>query len=735
MINMKSSRVLHLYRRFMPDYTGDGIYYSRLVPLMEKHGTHHLVLATETDVPTSPAQQAGITVHYLTRELGADARFALQRWIWKNADSFDILHIHSHVSWRFSAYLLARLLGKAVIFSSSLEDSPGDLLLSYRRASRFIASVLMHSVQVFVAISPRLYLMSLKATSPERVCNIPQGVQDTYAGAPLLQVRQQVRQQWNLADDDILMLNVGSICDRKNTLFLVEVLARVANPKVKLLIVGPELEPDYARRVDELIARHALTDRVIKVGFASQPDLYYKSCDILAFSSKSEGFSNVYLEAMCHALPVVTLYLPGLVDHLFEYGQTGFFSRDVDTFVSHVELLAADPQLRQKMGQQARAYVLKHYSLEYIARLYVDLYQRFNKGSAQPSDSAPVDKRPAIVDCSMVGRRPGAFWFSDIAVRHDMAPILNIVIDTEAEFDWDKGIADDSGRVSAISELPRVVDLLSARDAHPCLVIDYPVATVETSQYVIAALAKQGAELGVHLQPWSSPPFAEPVDSWHSFSGNLGPMFEKAKLLQHKQQVALLTDSAVRAFKAGRYGASASTFEVLAEVGMDIDLSISSGFNFSSEGGPDWRRFGNSVGWVGRDGGILELPTTAGYSGPASWLMPEPPAAPWLLVAMKQVRLAHAQRLSPEGASLRDLVRLTKSLHAGGLRVFTLSFHSPSLKAGCTPYTRHAADVAAFIKTITDYVDFFKNEMGGQSMTPTQIRSGIESGQWSRRVT
>jgi hypothetical protein len=576
--------------------------------------------------------------------------------------------------------------------------------------------------------------MSLKAVSHNRVINIPQGVQDNYLESPSNLIRNQVRQKLNLKETDVLLLNVGSICDRKNTIFLIEVLRQVKDQSVKLILVGPDLEEGYAKQVDKLIEEYHLTNRVLKIGFSSQPDLYYKACDILVFSSKSEGFSNVYLEAMCHALPVVTLYLPGLVDHLFDFGRTGFFSRDLKTFVEHVEMLVAKPDLRQRMGQEGRSYVLEKFGLGYVAQLYVQLYTQVRQSAGTESQSPSTVAIPLITDCSMVSIGPKAFDIIDVDISLNLQPILNIVIDTEAEFDWDKGTIDDTGRVSAINELPRLIDLLGTKDALPCLAIDFPVATTTSSMEIIANLRKQGVELGIHLQPWTTPPFAEPIDSRHSFCGNLGPMFEKTKLLKHKDVVEALAGTRVRTFKAGRYGASASTYRVLASVGIDIDLSISPGFDFSNEDGPDWRRFSSSPGWVGGVGGILTLPTTSGFDGLGWRLAGYPPGSAPILAGLKAGHMIRAQRLSPEGASIQDMRCITTTLFASGLRIFTLSFHSPSLKPGCTPYTKSQADVGEFIKTISTYIDFFKAELGGRVMLPTDIRAAIEAGHLSSQL-
>jgi hypothetical protein len=77
--------------------------------------------------------------------------------------------------------------------------------------------------------------------------------------------------------------------------------------------------------------------------------------------------------------------------------------------------------------------------------------------------------------------------------------------------------------------------------------------------------------------------------------------------------------------------------------------------------------------------------------------------------------------LSPESSTLDELRALTTALLRDGLRVFSLTFHSPSLRPGCTPYVRTATDRDAFLHTIDRYCRYFRDELGGIASTPADI--------------
>jgi hypothetical protein len=53
--------------------------------------------------------------------------------------------------------------------------------------------------------------------------------------------------------------------------------------------------------------------------------------------------------------------------------------------------------------------------------------------------------------------------------------------------------------------------------------------------------------------------------------------------------------------------------------------------------------------------------------------------------------------------------------------VFTVSYHSPSLEPGNTPYVRSAADLRRFLDWLDGYLDFFFSELGGVATTPSGL--------------
>ena len=81
----------------------------------------------------------------------------------------------------------------------------------------------------------------------------------------------------------------------------------------------------------------------------------FAAADIMAFPTYNDAYPLVILEAMSHALPVVSTHEGAIPDMVLE-GETGFLvpTRDVAALADRLELLLTDAELRAKMGRAGR---------------------------------------------------------------------------------------------------------------------------------------------------------------------------------------------------------------------------------------------------------------------------------------------------------------------------------------------------------------------------------------------
>ncbi|MBF0212904.1 MAG: polysaccharide deacetylase family protein [Magnetococcales bacterium] len=314
----------------------------------------------------------------------------------------------------------------------------------------------------------------------------------------------------------------------------------------------------------------------------------------------------------------------------------------------------------------------------------------------------------------------------------DLPPLLMVVVDTEEAFDWQAPFRRDAISVEAMAQIGLGQAICDAFGVKPVYVIDHPVATQAAGADPLRPIVASGrALLGAHLHPWNTPPFEEELNARNSYPGNLPAPLEAAKLANLTDAIEQNFDLRPQIYKAGRYGLGPNTPAILDRLGYRIDLSPSPPFDFSPDGGPDFSGDDARPFWSTPDRGVLTLPTTGGYYGLLATRQAHriyrfshrPPLRKLRLPGiLARSGLLNRVRLSPEGATLPEMQHLTRFLLRQGLRLFTLSYHSPSLLPGCTPYVRHRDDLAAFLARLHNYLAFFSQQLGGRFTTPLEVR-------------
>ncbi|NWO05222.1 MAG: WalW protein [Alteromonadaceae bacterium] len=316
-----------------------------------------------------------------------------------------------------------------------------------------------------------------------------------------------------------------------------------------------------------------------------------------------------------------------------------------------------------------------------------------------------------------------------IAWPADQPPLLMVVVDTEEEFDWQAGPNPKATGVTAMAGIGVVQSICHDYGLKPCYVVDYPVASQHAGYRQLKDwLAKGVCEVGAHLHAWVTPPLRETVNLANSYPGNLPEDLEREKLARLTDIIERNLGARPVAYKAGRYGFGPNTAGILAGLGYQVDLSLCPPLDSSADGGPDYTDENAWPFWFGADGArLLELPCTGGFVGHAG------DYAPGLYRAGQRYKGLHAPgvlartglvdrlMLSPEGFSHKEHIKLVRSLYRQGLRVFTWSFHSPSVVPGHTPYVQTKEQLDEFLDSFRAFFDFFLNDLGGQPTTPGQL--------------
>jgi hypothetical protein len=257
----------------------------------------------------------------------------------------------------------------------------------------------------------------------------------------------------------------------------------------------------------------------------------------------------------------------------------------------------------------------------------------------------------------------------------------------------------------------------------PVYLVDWPIAQSAPAQALLRAPLTAGrAEIGVQLHPWVNPPLDEDVTPHNSFAGNLPPPLERAKFNQLHQAIVANFAAEPAIYRAGRYGVGPASAAMLADAGIAIDTSVRANFDYSAYGGPDFSRHPLEPYWLDDTKTLLELPLTTPFWGllrrQGQWLFPRLARAPTARSILARLGLLERIALTPEGVTPTEAIRAIDIALDDGLPLIVLSFHSPSLQPGHTPYVRDQQDLA-------DLYDWFRRvfaylELRG--VAPTTVR-------------
>lgn len=273
-----------------------------------------------------------------------------------------------------------------------------------------------------------------------------------------------------------------------------------------------------------------------------------------------------------------------------------------------------------------------------------------------------------------------------------------LTVDTEEEFDWNGPFTRDRHGLTHVPAIARFQEFCDGLGVSPVYLVDWPIANDPLAVEIIGGAVRAGrAEIGIQLHPWVNPPFEEEVSVRTSFAGNLPVDLERAKFLQLRDRIEDAFGVAPLIYRAGRYGLGPETARLMIEAGVPVDSSVRAGFDYSSGHGPDYSRHPIEPYWVDGERRLLELPVTTVYWGmlrrQGRWLHPLLGRLPHATGLFSRLVLLERIALTPEGVTAEEALRGIDIALDDALPVLVLSFHSPSLAVGHTPYVRNERDL------------------------------------------
>ena len=268
------------------------------------------LVASQISAASRPASRiAALGGEFFPLPMASKNPFTMWRNVYRLAalirrERVDIIHAHSRAPAWSSLFAARRCnIPYLATYHGLVHDRPA-LKVFYNSILTRGAAVIANSHYTATRIA------AIHKTPPENIKPIACGcdVEKLNRARWNAQQRLAQRQQWGFAKDDFVLICPARLTAIKGQHVLLEALARLTAPiKPKLVFCGaPKQRGDYLARLQQLIEKYGLAERVHFAGHTTNMALAYAASDLaIAPSIRPEPFGLTIIEASASGLPVI----------------------------------------------------------------------------------------------------------------------------------------------------------------------------------------------------------------------------------------------------------------------------------------------------------------------------------------------------------------------------------------------------------------------------------------------
>ena len=250
---------------------------------------------------------------------------------------------------------LCKLFGKKVVLH---QHNKGMSRYVHRKPYCWLLPWIYRHTSVML-LSWKLYPDVEAVVRKEQVLICPNGI-------PSFPLGQWERKE---ADAPVRMLFLSNLIESKGVYILLDACRILKEKGYRLVcdVVGGEGETITCDLFEDEIRQRGLEGTVLYQGpqYGADKERFWQEADLFVQPTYEDCFPLTLLEAMQHALPIVSTD-EGAIPDLVIDGVNGFICKrkNVDSFVNAIEKLLNDKELRKQMGKNGRLRYQERYTLE-----------------------------------------------------------------------------------------------------------------------------------------------------------------------------------------------------------------------------------------------------------------------------------------------------------------------------------------------------------------------------------
>lgn len=220
----------------------------------------------------------------------------------------------------------------------------------------------------------------LRFTNLKNVVVVPNGIELENFSILYSDARSFLQGDLGIDLTNDIVINVGSICPRKNQIHSIEIAARVlqSSPNTQFLFLGAWQDLKYLEKIRDKIHEFKIDKNIHLLGFKQNVEVYLQASNILLHTAEIEPQGQIVLEAMAARLPVVAYEVGGVGESIIQ-GETGFLRSfgDKDGLTSDLMKLLSNQNLGRMMGEAGFQYVKANFTADVTADLVSKLLTEF----------------------------------------------------------------------------------------------------------------------------------------------------------------------------------------------------------------------------------------------------------------------------------------------------------------------------------------------------------------------
>jgi PEP-CTERM/exosortase A-associated glycosyltransferase len=303
------------------------------------------------------------------------------------ARNIDVVHAHSPALCGLAAW--SALLGKRIPLVYEIRGFWEESAISQQKSKRTslrhclarkVEEFVAHHADAVVGIGENILAdLRLRGIDANKLACVPNGVEPEKFRP--IERNDQLAATLGVPADSVVFGFIGSMWRFEGVPWLIQAAAELRRRGIplELIIIG---HGEDATAVKNAIGELGVGSFVRFLGRVSHEDIarYYSILDVLVYPRHSNPVTEKVtplkpLEAMAQRKAVLASDVGGLRELLRDQ-ETGllFTPDDIDDFCRKAQRLVQDPQLRQKLGENARRAVMAERDWTVLARRYEHIY-------------------------------------------------------------------------------------------------------------------------------------------------------------------------------------------------------------------------------------------------------------------------------------------------------------------------------------------------------------------------